>query len=1011
MRCGNSSKVFLLVLLIFLLLFVKSEVYSEPQVVPIEAARKAAIYEASTVETLFEEWKGATIPSKNPVIFYDLTDTPFAYIFEVVKYKTYEGYITISARKDFYPLLDASTGPIPTEHLEDARRIADKFLNVPLADKPTLIYLRKLDYLVEFLSESGDKNVVVSLTSKTVIPREELEWRQSALERKAAQLKFIAEAKWERIEQLQPQEPSPWHIIPDVEPYTWYRGCAPTTMAMMFNYYGNHGCPNLRHTVSTFDWNGPSENPRTCPRELVDHFADYFGLPKEGEGDYGVTQYEEPLGFTTISQNHGYTFTSEIDDSYSYTTFQNEIDNNRPIKIDYLVDGDPNKGHAVCGYGYNFEAEHLIGVYNTWDLDPHVMTCENEDIICWVTAVPPLPNPTITKSLQLLQSPPYYVGDTITATFTIKNKGTAPITFKVLTTGGRGPGGDTDVQDFTHRTNITLNPSESYNYQGDLTLPKPGNYHFFCAYQTPDDKWDTAIPTEPGVINTLDIVVQPSAKPDLTVTSVTAPSSAKPGDLINVSFTIKNQGSAPSGPFNNRISLSTEPYGTHILLDNFSMDSIDAGSSVPDTKSVQMPDSVSPGDYYVTVFTDCYQVIDESNEGNNIGSTYPNMISIGPTDTTPPTIITQIPAPDDTNVPITTNIQVTFSEPMNKSATESAFSITPTVAGSKSWQGNTLIFNPTADLEYKKTYKVTITSSATDLAGNPLAHTEWSFTTIEEGTECFWADLDCDEDVDTEDVRIIAIYWDTQVGDPLYDAQYDFNSDGRINLLDVRMVAQYWGQTAPFDTAAPSIVQVNSNPREVVAYLQANLPEVRIGEITTVEEKFQGMELHLSYDPQKLEATYAGLEKRPSFIILGPRINQNQGTVAIGAVLLGKQEISALTSEILSAVKFTAQQERDSAPRTFALGQNFPNPFNPDTWIPYQLAESSNVQIKIYNVSGQLIKTLHLGYKEAGYYQNKASATYWDGRNETGEKIASGVYFYTIKAGKFTASRKMLLIE
>jgi len=282
---------------------------------------------------------------------------------------------------------------------------------------------------------------------------------------------------------------------------------------------------------------------------------------------------------------------------------------------------------------------------------------------------------------------------------------------------------------------------------------------------------------------------------------------------------------------------------------------------------------------------------------------------------------------------------------------------------------------------------------------------------IDKGTECFFADLNCDGKVDTEDVRRIALHWDTRVGDDLYNSDYDFNHDGRINLLDVRMVAQYWGQNAPFSPASPSIAHVNSNPREVIAYLQENLPEVRIGKIATIEEKFQGMELHLSYDPQKLKATHAGLEKRFSFIILGPRINQKQGTVAIGAVLLDKQEISALTSEILSAIKFTALEERDSAPHIFALGQNFPNPFNPDTWIPYQLAESSNVRIAICNVSGQLIRNLDLGYKDAGYYQDKVSAAYWNGRNETGEKVASGIYFYSIKAGNFIATRKMLLRE
>ena len=81
-----------------------------------------------------------------------------------------------------------------------------------------------------------------------------------------------------------------------------------------------------------------------------------------------------------------------------------------------------------------------------------------------------------------------------------------------------------------------------------------------------------------------------------------------------------------------------------------------------------------------------------------------------------------------------------------------------------------------------------------------------------------------------------------------------------------------------------------------------------------------------------------------------------------------------------------------------ALYPNFPNPFNPDTWIPFKLASDSHVEINIYNVKGQLVKTLDLGVKEAGYYMDKTSAAHWDGRSQTGERVASGIYFYTIKA-------------
>jgi hypothetical protein len=98
-------------------------------------------------------------------------------------------------------------------------------------------------------------------------------------------------------------------------------------------------------------------------------------------------------------------------------------------------------------------------------------------------------------------------------------------------------------------------------------------------------------------------------------------------------------------------------------------------------------------------------------------------------------------------------------------------------------------------------------------------------------------------------------------------------------------------------------------------------------------------------------------------------------------------------------------------PKKDALLQNFPNPFNPDTWIPYQLRGNANVVIKIYSATGQLVRTLNLGHKPAGFYTEKKKAAYWDGRNEAGEHVASGVYFYQIKAGDFNATRKMVIVK
>ena len=88
---------------------------------------------------------------------------------------------------------------------------------------------------------------------------------------------------------------------------------------------------------------------------------------------------------------------------------------------------------------------------------------------------------------------------------------------------------------------------------------------------------------------------------------------------------------------------------------------------------------------------------------------------------------------------------------------------------------------------------------------------------------------------------------------------------------------------------------------------------------------------------------------------------------------------------------------------------NFPNPFNPETWIPYQLAKPAAVTITVFDVRGRVVRTLILGNQPAGLYRNRSKAAHWDGRNAFGEKVAAGMYFYTLKAGDFSATRKMLI--
>jgi hypothetical protein len=118
-----------------------------------------------------------------------------------------------------------------------------------------------------------------------------------------------------------------------------------------------------------------------------------------------------------------------------------------------------------------------------------------------------------------------------------------------------------------------------------------------------------------------------------------------------------------------------------------------------------------------------------------------------------------------------------------------------------------------------------------------------------------------------------------------------------------------------------------------------------------------------------------------------------------------------VTSEAVRQAFLPVILKNVGVPRQSLLWQNYPNPFNPETWIPYQIREPALVVIRIYNKTGQLVRTLDLGQRAAGFYLGRTKAAYWNGLNSAGEKVASGIYFYQIKAGNFSATRRMLIVK
>ena len=199
----------------------------------------------------------------------------------------------------------------------------------------------------------------------------------------------------------------------------------------------------------------------------------------------------------------------------------------------------------------------------------------------------------------------------------------------------------------------------------------------------------------------------------------------------------------------------------------------------------------------------------------------------------------------------------------------------------------------------------------------------------------------------------------------------DVNGDGTVNLQDLISVASQFGQEGDANAAdvnGDGIVNIADILLVAAALTEANAAPSNYG-VSNKLLRAADVEQWLNY---------------------ARHVDLNIPKFKRGITVL-KELLAALTPE-----------------KTMLLS-NFPNPFNPETWIPYQLADHSDVTIHIHSSNGQLVRTLDLGKQTAGIYQNRNNAAYWDGKNEVGEPVASGVYFYTLTADNFTATRRMVI--
>ena len=209
----------------------------------------------------------------------------------------------------------------------------------------------------------------------------------------------------------------------------------------------------------------------------------------------------------------------------------------------------------------------------------------------------------------------------------------------------------------------------------------------------------------------------------------------------------------------------------------------------------------------------------------------------------------------------------------------------------------------------------------------------------------------------------------------------DVNQDGVVNILDIVLVGQHLGQKPP------------SDPRTDVN----NDGQVNVLDLVLVAERLG----------EKVAAAPIQIDTLASNTFSAEEI------IVVRRALKELETIPEESQNVKVAIQFLRvwlANANQNVTETKLL-PNYPNPFNPETWIPYQLAEAGDVSVKIYDVGGRLVRTIPVGFKPVGYYLTRERAVYWDGRNEIGESVSSGVYFLQLGIGDFSATRQIVILK
>ena len=233
--------------------------------------------------------------------------------------------------------------------------------------------------------------------------------------------------------------------------------------------------------------------------------------------------------------------------------------------------------------------------------------------------------------------------------------------------------------------------------------------------------------------------------------------------------------------------------------------------------------------------------------------------------------------------------------------------------------------------------------------------------------------------VDNVGDHLIRIFQNREVTVGVPQLREDVNLDGVVDILDLQLVASGFGK-----------------PRQTII--------LRDTVVVSGDVNGDG-----DVDIVDLVLVAGALGNKAAAPALYPQARELFTAAAVQNWLIRAQQLNLTDPTSRQGISFLETLLTVLTPKKTRLLANYPNPFNPETWIPYQLAKAADVTLTIYAVDGTMVRTLALGHQPIGIYQGKSRAAYWDGKNKVGEPVASGVYFYTLTTGDFTATRKMLI--